>query len=224
MQVSGKLVIIFIFVTALAGGVATLWFQYDARRRSREFWGAETAVLISRAPKVELLRLSPADEAGPDDELLEIEGVPLKIDQRRDVSKTRGLVHIRDALIRDTSFAWEKEREGCEPQWRFALRFEQDGKDVVVALDLPCERIRLVPGGQEASISPSAAGVENWLEEEFPDLMNDADLDDKTDNSPAASSADSTIDSTVPGVGSSGSLSEITSSRFARLPATCCQL
>lgn len=169
MQMSGKLVIIAIFGAALAGGVATLWFQYDARRRSREFWGTDTAVLISRAPKVELLRLSKAEKADEDTERLMIDGDAYEISERKDISKARGFVHVRDALIRDTGFAWEKVRGDCQPNWVYAFRFKEEDKTEDVVFDFACERVRLVSGEREACISPMMQGIKDLIERELPD-------------------------------------------------------
>ena len=171
MRVSGKLLIILIFGTALVGGVATLWVQFDARRRSREFWGADNAVLINRAPKVELLRLTKASEPRDDGSQVTIDNVTFEISERKDVSKTRGFVHVRDALIRDAGFEWDKARGDCVPQWDFALDFEKGDQKAIVAIDLNCERVQLVAGGQEASIGPTMSGIKNWLDAEFPEMM-----------------------------------------------------
>jgi len=169
MQMSGKLVIIGIFGTALAGGVATLWFQFDARRRSREFWGTDTAVLISRAQKVELLRLSKAEKAGEDTERLMIDGDAYEISERKDISEARGLVHVRDALLRDAGFAWEKARGDCQPNWIYAFRFKQDDKAEDVVFDFACERVRPVSGEREACISPMMQGIKDLIERELPE-------------------------------------------------------
>lgn len=174
MQVSGKLVIIVIFGTALVGGVATLWFQFDARRHSREFWGSDTAVLINRAPKVELLRLSRAKESDEDDEQLTIEGVNYDVTERKEIGKARGFLHVRDALIRDTGFAWEKKRGDCQPNWEYVFRFVEHDKIEDIAFDLHCERVRLVSGGQEACISPMVQGIKDLIDRELPEKQVDA--------------------------------------------------
>jgi len=176
MQASGKLLILFIFGTALAGGIATLWFQYDARRRSREFWGAENALLISRAPKVELLQLTKAAEARDDGTQLTIESVAYEISERKDISKARGFVHVRDALIRDAGFEWDKARGDCEANWEFVFRFEEDSDTVDIVFDFACERARLLSGGQEACISPIFDGIKEAILRELP---QDEDANDE---------------------------------------------
>ena len=81
MQLSGKLVIIGIFGVALLGAILTIWFQYDARRQSREFWGPENAVVIGRAAKVELLRLGPGGQAKDGEGQVEIDGTTYAVEE-----------------------------------------------------------------------------------------------------------------------------------------------
>lgn len=168
MQTSGKLVIVGIFGVAIAGVILTLWFQFEARRRSRDFWGSDNAVLIGRAPKVELMRLrnSPDSEVS-DTEQLKVDGAIFELGERKDISKARGLVHMRDALIRDSGFQWNASRGDCQPQWEYAFRFADEDDELIIALDVLCRRVRLVPEGQEADISPMFQGIKELIDREF---------------------------------------------------------
>lgn len=169
MQSSGKMVIIGIFAAAIAGAILTWWFQYDARRRSRDFWGTDNAVLIGRAPTVELLRLRRDGKADAEvGEHLRFDGVVFYLDERKDISKARGLVHMRDALIRDSGFQWDRSRGDCPPQWAYAFRFVDDKAQVIIALDVHCKRVRLVPDGREADVSPMYQGIKELVDREFP--------------------------------------------------------
>ena len=117
MQVSGKLITIGIFGVGLVAAVAAFFVQYNSRRQVREFWGPETAVLINRAPKVELLRLKGGVEVLEVGELLTIDGVAYQITERKDISKARGFVHVRDEVrvdVRDLRAALS--RSGHQPR------------------------------------------------------------------------------------------------------------
>jgi hypothetical protein len=173
MQVSGKLITIGIFGVGLVAAVAAFFVQYNSRRQVREFWGPETAVLINRAPKVELLRLKSGLEDLEDGELLTIDGVAYQITERKDISKARGFVHVRDALIRDTGFEWDKDRGDCQADWQFAFQFNQDDDVEVLVFDFNCQRVRLMSGGQEACISPIFEGIQESILREMPKEEDD---------------------------------------------------
>lgn len=165
---SGKLITIGIFGVGLVAAVAAFFVQYNSRRHVREFWGPETAVLINRAPKLELLRLKSGVEGGEDGELLTIDGVDHQISECKDVSKARGFVHVRDALIRDTGFDWDKDRGDCQADWQFAFQFSQDDDVEVLVFDFNCQRVRLLSGGQEACISPMFKEMQESILREMP--------------------------------------------------------
>lgn len=168
MKLSGKVVILGIFGVALAGAVATIWFQYNARRRSREFWGPDNALAIGRAATVELCRLKPpAVEKADDAKQISIGGIQFDLVEAKDISKAKGLVHVRDALIRDSAFDWDKQRGECQAEWQYVFRFLGDEATVHVALDTHCRRLKLLPDGDDVSISPMYRGLKELIDREM---------------------------------------------------------
>ncbi len=150
-MIRGKLVILFIFgLSAVMGGYAW-WHHYHQGRRSLEFWGADAAALIRYAPQVEILRLS--NEPNGEWESLQVDQAALSISQRRDITGTPGLVHARQALIEDQSFAWDHAPSSLPAEWYFALRFTEGERRVVVLWDRVSNRVRLLEGGQTAELT-----------------------------------------------------------------------
>jgi hypothetical protein len=96
-QISGKLIIIGILAVGLVAAGASWWFRYVATHRAAQFWGPEGVRLIRDAPTVYLIKLATAEQphglVGPT-------GVAYEI------SKARGLLHLRNALLEDRSFDW----------------------------------------------------------------------------------------------------------------------
>jgi len=109
--VSGKLVIIAIFVAAISAAAAGWFFRYNATHRSVQFWGPEAAQLIRDASTVVLYKQPtiPTDSLGVD--LADTDAVVAAIQKHTDesaidVSKAPGLLHLRHALLEDSSFIW----------------------------------------------------------------------------------------------------------------------
>jgi hypothetical protein len=109
--VSGKLVIIAIFVAAVSAAAASWLFRYNATHRAAEFWGPEAAQLIRDAPDVKLFKepTAPTDSLGVD--LSNTDAIGAAIEDRInksavDVSRAPGLLHLRNALLDDSSFVW----------------------------------------------------------------------------------------------------------------------
>lgn len=103
---SGKLVIIAIVVVALTAALTSWWFRYNATNQSVRFWGAQTAALIRDAPIVEVYEWSSAPTAA-----FQTRFSQSYLDRAngRDISKTAGLTHLRNALLEDRSYQWPAE-------------------------------------------------------------------------------------------------------------------
>jgi hypothetical protein len=65
MRNAGKRAIVLIVAVALAAALFSLWYHRESGRRSIEYWGAEGALLIARAPQIVVLKLQPADAPRP---------------------------------------------------------------------------------------------------------------------------------------------------------------
>ncbi len=166
----GKLAIVVILMVALCMAGYAWWYRYQQGREARAFWGREATLLIGQARQVELLRLRPADESAADSESerVDIAGRAFAIVERIDVSRARGLLHARDALIDDDSFVWDQPRGNGESQWEFAFRFSDGQQHATVTLDFACRRVLLIEGEQEATIvALTANGLRELVDREY---------------------------------------------------------
>jgi hypothetical protein len=121
-----------LLVGAAAAGVAW-WNNLAQTRQALDFWGPEAAVLIRDAPQVTALEIDfrRSADAGSGGLVHPATGTPAEIHQERDISRARGLVHLRHALLDDRSFDWSAAPR--EPgELRYALSFERDGRRLVV--------------------------------------------------------------------------------------------
>jgi hypothetical protein len=180
MQISGKWLIIFIFGTALAMAIFAWSFQYLRGRRVLELYGPDAARLIRvDADRVQLLQLGDAadTESSSDTETLELDNQHWPIVDTIDISRARGLLHARQALIEDSSYAWNQPEEDCgdgQSQWAFALRFAQGNKPVTIAFDVGCGRLRLIETGAEAPLAEHfVRGMQTFAKEQLPAKSTD---------------------------------------------------
>jgi hypothetical protein len=169
MKVSGKLVIVAILTVALGAAGASWWFRYAATHRAAEFWGPEVVRLIRDAPKVELLRLGSPNTIG-----LHSSAVTdyVETTDYLDVSKGRGLVHLRNALLEDRSYDWPAQPKKKRSFWSWALRFGDDarGESVTISIGSDCDYVSNLTGEQMLSSRPILDGLHKM----FAHLEHDA--------------------------------------------------
>ena len=132
MQVSGKYLVLATFAIGFSMAGFSWWYNYNQSRLTAQFWGEHDAALIVGGDKVELLELSAPPAV--DDSLPA--GSEMLSGRIVDLTKKRGLVHLRYALTYDDDFVWNKQSEETledDNQWRYALRFSR-GADQAVML------------------------------------------------------------------------------------------
>lgn len=145
------LVCAILVLAALASGYAW-WHQWHRGRQALAFWGAETALLIRTAPRVDCLRLvaagsdnldqPPSDGNGPEPRvgacLTLFPGQAWQVAARETATDWAGLPHLRQALIHDPSYAmWGNSAQVPEPspQWPLAFQFSDQGRSIIIACD-----------------------------------------------------------------------------------------
>ena len=127
---SGKVTTILILAVALAAAGYAWWHQQKRGDAALQFWGSADAFRVRHGETVELLTLAPmlAEANSADATPTELPLVrdaqrrAWQVRQRHDLSKIRGVLHARQALIEDASFEWSRVAE-ASPDWQFALRF-----------------------------------------------------------------------------------------------------
>jgi hypothetical protein len=150
---SGKLVILAIIAVAIAAAGTSWWFRYNATHRAAAFWGPETAALIRDASVVEVYYVN-------DD--------PNTVSLVRDISKTPGITHLRNALLEDRSYRWPAQKLARSPRWRWALAFNDAGQSGQVVLMLTDDFDQVVCMTDKQTVlnsAPIAAGLRKIFDE-----------------------------------------------------------
>jgi hypothetical protein len=112
--------------------------------------------MVRRAANVQLKRLErdPTNSMSPLEKstTVNIDDENYVITKSRDVSKAKGLIHCRQALIFDPSYDWN-ETPSVDGEWRYALSFAntEDNKDALVVLFDP--ESKLVRHGNPAKVA-----------------------------------------------------------------------
>jgi hypothetical protein len=154
----GKLVVIFIFMVALAMAGFALWWNWGLGRRSLEYWGQESGLAIRDAKTVQLMRLveqpGNPDESG---EFFQLDGRTWKVVQTKDVSSAQGLVHARHAFLEDASFQWDQPVDFSHPDWQYAVRFQADQEQATILLDLKLGAAGFWEAKRAVHLSPKTA-------------------------------------------------------------------
>lgn len=154
----GSRIVIGLLLLAVALAAFAVWFQWRQTRRCLRFYGPAVARAIQAAPRVELWRIAVDPVTGR-----------LVTTERRDISKAKGLVHLRRGLVEDANFAWEPTGDGRLPvaSWDVALAFldETAGRPVVLACDLDdAGSLTVVGRPGRIGLGRLGPGLRKWLE------------------------------------------------------------
>jgi len=152
MKPSGTKLVIGLACLALAAGLASWSYRYGATHESTRFWGSEAALLIARPSEVELFRLELADSAEPPSQNLDL-GRLYAATPLREISKERGMVHFRHALMTDGNYEWANEPEPSEIDWRWGMRFHDGQIQALVVLAEDFATIGLLDQGRMKALS-----------------------------------------------------------------------
>lgn len=142
----------------VALAVFASWFQWAQTRRCLDFYGGEAAHRIQVAPRVELWRLEPEGPA--------VRPEPAR---RADITKAKGLVHLRHGLVEDTNFLWDGAPAPIQPAPAIALAFfdDADAADpqtvVIVRLDDRGGSLEVAGRPGVLPLGRIAAGLRTWL-------------------------------------------------------------
>jgi hypothetical protein len=191
---SGKLVIISILSVALLAAGTSWWFRYSSTHRAAEFWGPQVAQLIRDAPLVEFRQLSPPLESTlptrESGQLVQHISGPEMIN----ITAARGLVHLRNALVEDRSFAWPTVEPNSDDQWQWVLTFRDDSSraGATILLSPEGDRVLSLEHPQRvASTEPIAKGLREMFAEFSAMPSQNADTTQAADSAAAGSPPDS---------------------------------
>lgn len=164
---SGGRIVMGLMLLAAALAAFAVWFQWNQTRRCLSLYGAERARAIQAAPRVELWGLAVDPQSGRP-----------RVTERHDISRAKGLVHLRRGLVEDANFSWSDVQEPAGPHadrgtlpaavWDEALAFYDAGSTgpaVILALDLD-DGGWLTPVGLPGRVGLGRlrAGLQTWIE------------------------------------------------------------
>lgn len=163
---SAKYAIVVVFGLGLLAAIGSWWFTAGLQRQPMALWGADNALLIARAPRVDALRLKAVEGLAVD--VLDIAGRPWRIVEAKDITGAGGLLNTRTALVNHHSFDWAATVDASQADWQYALRFRDGEKHTTVAFAPSAEAAILVETGAAASVKPAMKGIERFMQEQVP--------------------------------------------------------
>ncbi|REK18183.1 MAG: hypothetical protein DWQ37_04645 [Planctomycetota bacterium] len=180
----GTIAILMILVVAVTAGVVAVVYRVQNQQQAQAFWGNETALLIDRAPNVEVLEIGEArsgivldsedelsqpppegndgkkeseveeEEKEPLPQAVEFNQVPWIIARSLDGSQAKGVTNLRRALVEDSSFDWTVPEEAKEPVWQYGLAIDDGRNFATVLFDLESRQVGLAGGNETTRLRP----------------------------------------------------------------------
>ncbi|HEX4000421.1 MAG TPA: hypothetical protein VHX65_17855 [Pirellulales bacterium] len=169
-----RLAILLMFVVACGLGLVSVGYHTWASHGVLAWWGGDMARLIADAPRVEALRLRPADESkktpagAASADMLLVTGKAYVVVQRKDVTAALGLDHLRRGLLDDGNFVWPAKAEPAAVRWSDALVFSDTTRRLVVVFDFVDHRIGRTDGATTLEIDQIARGWQDFFAAELP--------------------------------------------------------
>lgn len=171
--VRGRVLIVGILGVAVLAASFAWWHQKSRGQKAIQYWGASSAYLIRNADCVWLCPLNrrkhavegseQGDVSGSEKILMD--GVEWDIAWRRDISRARGLIHARQALIEDASFDWDRETPSVDPVWHYLIEFQEGERAMRIVFDKEEHWIGAVDQGRPQRLNVGA-GLRKFLKEQ----------------------------------------------------------
>jgi hypothetical protein len=186
----GKLVIVGILGVAVIAAGFSVWYHYRNQQRALKFWGPTTAMLIAEAPHAHAIVLdqalggTSADDAGSQAPAepqagdapreppasIEFAGITWKGLHSKNVVPARGISNVRRALVLDMTYDWKSPPPLDDPQWQYALEFNNGRYWATVLFDFDSRQVALTNGKKTALLDPDAnEELRDFFAEQFPD-------------------------------------------------------
>lgn len=160
----GSLIVVGMLLLGIMAATLAVSYQRTQTRRCLDFYGAEAAWRVAKAPRVELWKLGPTGRTG---RLVAI--------SRHDVTDAKGIVHLRRGLVEDAGFRWDGKSSLArlpDRAWDYALVFSDPASDgrTTVVVDLDAEGGWLAVQGRpgRAGLGRLGRGLSEWIETTVP--------------------------------------------------------
>lgn len=148
--IPGRWAIIAIAIVAIAMTAFSWGYWYLIGNDIKNRWGAENTVLIAQASEVDLYELDPVGDAtnAPLSIMVGKELMPALRHKRLIAAESPGWTHIRPSLVRDAAYDFAGGKN-CPPVWKYALRFREKDRQVILLISPECPYARLADGTRE---------------------------------------------------------------------------
>lgn len=164
----GKLAVLLMLAVAAAAAGFAWWWNVQRTKHSLAFYGAEGAWLVRNGREVEILKIAPrdAEDLSEDGGSLVLGDREFAVADRYDVSRAKGLIHARAALVDDPSYEWDAPPQALRSEvvpW--LLRFADERGEIYLAIDPQDRYLAVLPAGNGVRLIPKiAAGWQTFLE------------------------------------------------------------
>ena len=174
MSNRGRLAVSTMLVLAIGLVVVGVIYHRNHSQQILAAWGQKQLLIIRSANRAEGTLLSPlpptigGPAAGSEHPRLQIGGDDWYPDGWREIATGpgSGFVHLRAALLTDTSFNWSQ--SATTPiAWSYALRLYDGQRSVLVAVSEQGEWVTLPAADRPLCCRPIAAGLRGFLEAQF---------------------------------------------------------
>lgn len=151
MPQSGTKLVIALVGLALMLGAISWWYRYEAAHRASQFWGPAASRLIAESEGLEVIALNSGE-----------------IEDRLDISKTRGQAHLRHALMSDRNYVWDEPLEIRDMEWRWTLRFHEGEQQALIKFTEDLKTVGRVDVANNTATTlacePMAASLKQYFE------------------------------------------------------------
>jgi hypothetical protein len=207
----GTIVILIIVAVAVVSACASVWYHYRNQHHAQQFWGTTTAVLIDKAPRVEVLQLgepdrsisldADADEPAreekpggekPDDadaprapQAVEFNQTPWRVLEAKDAATAKGIANLRRALVLDTTFDWTSPPASEEPKWQYGVSVNDGRNWATVLFDFDSRQVGLTGGRKTAFLEVEAnRDFQEFFAEQFPEHPAETNAEKEAEKEP----------------------------------------
>jgi hypothetical protein len=163
----GKLAVLTMLGLAVLAATFAWWWNLQRGHLALAFFGSQGAGLVGHAPTVELIAIQPAKSEDRGEHLL-IGSEPFSVVSRHDVSRAKGLIHARTALLDDASYEWQSPTADLAPGL-FIVRFAQGRAESLLAIDCQGRQLYRCDTGAPVRLNPKiATGWQKFFERNVP--------------------------------------------------------
>jgi hypothetical protein len=155
----GRRAVAGILLIGLVAAAFGWWWNVQRGKRCMAFWGTAAAQRIRLGPQVTVAQLMPADAAaeyaGKPGHVLVL-GTEWQLVNEKDISKAPGLIHARNSLLEDASFAWEK-NPADPPRFGYLVRFAEGEQTTTAICDVQSGVLVHLETARTAVLTPFTA-------------------------------------------------------------------